>query len=56
MRPTMIILALFCLVFPSLAFSQARLVEKGARKGNELVIPYEKYLDINKMNIPPRWR
>ncbi len=51
MRAKMIIQALFCLVFPSLVFSQAKLVEKVTRKGNELIIPYEKYVLPNGLTV-----
>src|SRR5919112_4494511 len=43
------VIVLFCL--PVLLFSQAKLVEKVVKKGNEIVIPYEKYMLPNGLTI-----
>lgn len=51
MRAKLLIPAITCLSLPVLLFSQARLVEKISRKGNELLIPYEKYILPNGLNI-----
>ena len=39
------------LTIPALLFSQAKLVEKVVRKGNEIVIPYEKYVLPNGLTV-----
>lgn len=44
-------LILILLVFPFLASGQARLVEKVVKKGNEIVIPYEKYVLPNGLTV-----
>jgi zinc protease len=36
---------------PAFAFSQAKLVDKVAKKGNEIVIPYEKYVLPNGLTV-----
>src|SRR5213080_40446 len=41
----------FFLLAASLAFGQAKLVEKVTRKGNEIVIPYEKYVLSNGLTL-----
>ncbi len=38
-------------LLPALCFSQAKLVEKVVKKGNEIVIPYEKYVLPNGLTI-----
>ncbi|HUC80147.1 MAG TPA: hypothetical protein VMR70_04490, partial [Flavisolibacter sp.] len=42
---------LLLLFLSGAAFSQAKLVEKVTRKGNELVIPYEKYVLPNGLTV-----
>ncbi|RYF86197.1 MAG: insulinase family protein, partial [Chitinophagaceae bacterium] len=42
---------LFLLFLSSAAFSQAKLVEKVTKKGDELVIPYEKYVLPNGLTV-----
>jgi len=51
MRTKLLIPALFCLVLPSFIFSQTKLVEKITQKGDELVIPYEKYVLSNGLTV-----
>ncbi|MES2328060.1 MAG: pitrilysin family protein [Bacteroidota bacterium] len=51
MRLKLLVPAFICLVLPSLIFAQAKLVEKITRKGNELVIPYEKYVLPNGLTV-----
>src|SRR6201996_8652114 len=41
----------FLMVAALASFGQARLVEKVTRKGNELVIPYEKYVLPNGLTL-----
>lgn len=43
------LLILFCI--PVLSFSQAKLVEKVIKKGNEIIIPYEKYVLPNGLTV-----
>ena len=50
MKNNILIIAALCLL-TSHAFSQARLVEKIEKKGNELVIPYEKYVFPNGLTL-----
>lgn len=45
------LIALFLISLSTLAFSQAKLVEKVAKKGNEIVIPYEKYVLPNGLTV-----
>jgi len=45
------LLCAWALVITSLAAAQARLVEKVVQKGNELVIPYEKYVLPNGLTV-----
>lgn len=42
---------LLLVTIQSIAFSQAKLVEKVSKKGNEIVIPYEKYLLSNGLTV-----
>ncbi len=42
---------LFCLCITEGALSQTKLIEKVTRKGNELVIPYEKYVLTNGLTV-----
>ncbi len=51
MKPKLLIAALLCLVTSSVLFAQPKLVEKITRKGNELVIPYEKYVLPNGLTV-----
>ncbi|MCW3088555.1 MAG: insulinase family protein, partial [Sediminibacterium sp.] len=51
MKRKLLVPAFICLVLPSLISAQAKLVEKITRKGNELVIPYEKYLLPNGLTV-----
>lgn len=44
-------LLLALLVIPFLTYSQARLVEKVVKKGNEIIIPYEKYVLPNGLTL-----
>ncbi|HWJ90825.1 MAG TPA: pitrilysin family protein [Flavisolibacter sp.] len=44
-------LSFFLLLIASTSFGQAKLVEKVTRKGNELVIPYEKYVLPNGLTL-----
>jgi len=46
-----ILLSISCFIVTLLSFGQAALVEKITRKGNELVIPYEKYTLPNGLTI-----
>ena len=41
----------FCLLICAIAAGQARLVEKVIRKGNEIAIPYEKYVLSNGLTL-----
>ena len=50
MRKKIFAVGAICLLVNS-AFSQARLVEKIVKKGNELVIPYEKYIFPNGLTL-----
>ncbi|MDQ6756398.1 MAG: insulinase family protein [Bacteroidota bacterium] len=43
------VLMLFCI--PGFLFSQAKLVEKVVKKGDEIVIPYEKYILPNGLSV-----
>jgi zinc protease len=44
--------ALFLLIFlPGIAFSQAKLVEKIEKKGNQIAIPYSKYVLPNGLTV-----
>jgi zinc protease len=51
MRLTAASLWLLCLGITTLAQAQTKLVEKVTRKGNELVIPYEKYVLPNGLTL-----
>ena len=50
MKQKLLMLVAFVLAVTT-AFSQARLVEKVTKKGNELVIPYEKYVLPNGLTL-----
>ena len=50
MKPKLLLLASFLLAV-SAVFSQAKLVEKVTKKGNEVVIPYEKYVLPNGLTL-----
>lgn len=51
MRVKLISAVILLFFFSSTAFSQARLVEKIDRKGNDLVIPYSKYVLPNGLTV-----
>lgn len=51
MKHKLLLLASFVLVVFATAFGQAKLVEKVTRTGNELVIPYEKYILPNGLTL-----
>lgn len=51
MKQKFLMLVSLVLVLTVTAFSQARLVEKVIKKGNELVIPYEKYVLPNGLTV-----
>jgi len=50
MRKKIVALAVICL-FANDGFGQAKLVEKIVKKGNELIIPYEKYVFPNGLTL-----
>ncbi len=50
MRKKLIVFAAICL-FGNYGFGQAKLVEKIVKKGNDLVIPYEKYVFPNGLTL-----
>ncbi len=50
MQKILILIAALCIVSKSM-FSQARLIEKVEKKGNEIIIPYEKYVLPNGLTI-----
>src|SRR5215207_6502503 len=51
MKQKFLLLASATMLITSAAISQAKLVEKVTKKGNELVIPYEKYLLPNGLTL-----
>ena len=51
MRKKLLLPVLILLGIPGLLFSQAKLVEKVTKRGNEIVIPYEKYVLPNGLTI-----
>jgi hypothetical protein len=51
MRKKVFLLGALALLAGSTAFSQAKLVEKVTRQGDELVIPYEKYVFPNGLTV-----
>src|SRR5687768_1625200 len=51
MKRTVLVLAIALLYLHQHAAGQTKLVEKVARKGNELVIPYEKYVLPNGLTL-----
>ena len=51
MKLKTILFSTLLLMSTSVAFSQARLVEKVTRKGTEIVIPYEKYVLPNGLTL-----
>src|ERR1700759_2336931 len=51
MRQKLLVSASLMLLVVATAFGQARLVEKITRQGNELVIPYEKYVLPNGLTL-----
>src|SRR6478609_5755321 len=51
MKQKILLLASVAMLLVFTAFSQAKLVEKVTKKGNELVIPYEKYVLPNGLTL-----
>jgi len=51
MKQRILVLAGVLLLFTQVVMAQARLVEKVTKKGNELVIPYEKYVLPNGLTL-----
>jgi zinc protease len=51
MKKIVLLLSAFLLLLTGTGFAQTRLVEKVVRKGNELVIPYEKYVLPNGLTL-----
>lgn len=51
MKQKLLVLTSLMLVVVTTVFGQAKLVEKVTRKGNELVIPYEKYVLPNGLTL-----
>ncbi|HEX2846791.1 MAG TPA: hypothetical protein VHN59_09590, partial [Chitinophagaceae bacterium] len=51
MRQKLFVVTAFSLLATAAANAQAKLVEKVTRQGNELVIPYEKYVLPNGLTL-----
>ncbi|MBK6936564.1 MAG: insulinase family protein [Chitinophagaceae bacterium] len=51
MKQRLFLLVAVVLLLPAITFSQTKLVEKVTKKGNELVIPYEKYVLPNGLTL-----
>ncbi len=51
MKPRLVVFLAFLLAAVTTTFSQTRLVEKVTKKGNEIVIPYEKYVLPNGLTL-----
>lgn len=51
MRTKLLLLAVFAILATGVVSAQAKLVEKVTRQGNELVIPYEKYVLPNGLTL-----
>ncbi len=51
MKPKLFLFLLVCFAMNSSLFSQAKLVEKITKKGDELIIPYEKYVLPNGLTL-----
>src|SRR6476620_6580441 len=51
MKQKILMLTAALLMLVCVAFSQAKLVEKVTKSGNELVIPYEKYVLSNGLTV-----
>ena len=51
MRKTPFVFSLLLVLVTATGFGQARLVEKVSKRGNEIVIPYEKYLLPNGLTL-----
>lgn len=51
MKKCFLLLSFFTLLFAGAGNSQAKLVEKVTKKGNEIVIPYEKYVLPNGLTV-----
>lgn len=51
MKQRLLLLFVCCMAFAAMVSGQARLVEKVTKQGNELVIPYEKYVLPNGLTL-----
>jgi len=51
MKPRLLVAALLSFLFSTVAIAQTKLVEKVVKKGDELVIPYEKYVLSNGLTL-----
>ena len=51
MKQKLLLLNVFALLAAVVVNAQAKLVEKVTRKGNEIVIPYEKYILANGLTV-----
>ncbi len=51
MKKKLMLPVIMMLCIPAFIFSQARLIEKVTKKGNEIVIPYEKYVLPNGLTV-----
>lgn len=51
MKQRLLLLVTVVLMLPAITFSQTKLIEKVTKKGNELVIPYEKYVLPNGLTL-----
>ncbi len=51
MKQRLLLLVTAVLMLPGFSFSQTKLIEKVTKKGNELVIPYEKYVLPNGLTL-----
>ncbi len=51
MKQRFLLLSALCLLLVNVSWSQAKLVEKITKQGNEIVIPYEKYVLANGLTL-----
>src|SRR6186997_3233259 len=51
MKRKSLVLFVFSICLSTLVFGQAKMVERVTRKGNEIVIPYEKYVLPNGLTL-----
>src|SRR5947207_7972816 len=51
MKQHAVLVAAFCMALGQMSFGQAKLVEEVAKKGDELVIPYEKFVLPNGLTL-----